>query len=438
VKNKASSCLIPFAIWLMTSDYALAAEAIIMRTSVTPEEAWVGQKVLLHLDVLAKDGWAQLKKVSDAEVEGAHLLRLESQGTRLSETIDGDSYTGQRYEFMLFAQRAGKIIVPPLQVDVEVRTWGAGADSQIHRMTTRHIEFTTRTPPGAEGIRGLISTTGFTAKQEWEPKKNNNPQVGDAIKRTITLRAEDLSGMAFTPMLHGKIEHLGIYPGEPTVEDKFARGDLTGTRVETVTYVFERPGEFEIPGIVLPWWDVRNADLKRIELPALSLHVSGNHAAESMPVEPSAPRKNTRLLWSALLAVLIAAVVALRFGGRMAKYWAAWWRTRGETEATYFRRALRSVRSGDQKTALRDTMRWLDRINTNSRPARLDQFLRQYGDARVQEAAFDLVNTLTPDRHKPDVTALASGLTAARRRWRQAQRDRERVTGLLPGLNGGR
>ena len=125
----------------MTVDFALAAEPIILRTSVTPEEAWLGQKVVLHVDVLARDGWAQLKKVGDAEVGGAYLLRLESQGTRLSETIEGDTYTGQRYERMLFAQRAGEITVPPLPVDVEVKTWGAGADSRIHRMSTPQIEF---------------------------------------------------------------------------------------------------------------------------------------------------------------------------------------------------------------------------------------------------------------------------------------------------------
>lgn len=157
----------------------------------------------------------------------------------------------------------------------------------MSRLSTPLIEFVSRTPPGAEGIRGLISTTGLTASQKWEPEIGS-PTVGDAIKRTVTLRAEDVSGMAFTPMLHSEIENLGIYPGEPSVEDKFARGDLTGTRVETVTYVFERPGEFEAPGIVLPWWDVRNKQLKRIELPGLSLQVSASAAAESAPAEPSA------------------------------------------------------------------------------------------------------------------------------------------------------
>ena len=248
MKYNATACLILFTVWSLFSDHVLAAEAILLRTAVTPEEVWVGQKVLLHVDVLAKNGWAQLKKVGDAEVDGAYLLRLETQGTRLSETIEGDSYTGQRYEFMLFAQRDGKLTVPPVPVDVEVKTWGAGGGTRILRMWLPLVEFVTRTPPGAEGLSGLISTTDLTANQNWDPE-TESPMVGDALKRTISLRAKDVSGMAFAPMLHGKIENLGIYPGEPAVEDKFARGDLTGTRVETVTYVFEHAGDFEIPDV---------------------------------------------------------------------------------------------------------------------------------------------------------------------------------------------
>ena len=65
------------AVWFISTDPVIAADDIILRATVTPEEAWVGQQLILHVDVLAKDGWAQLKKVSDAEVDGAYLLRLE-------------------------------------------------------------------------------------------------------------------------------------------------------------------------------------------------------------------------------------------------------------------------------------------------------------------------------------------------------------------------
>jgi hypothetical protein len=436
VKNNATAYLMLFTVWALFSDHVLAAEAIILRTAVTPEEVWVGQKALLHVDVLAKNGWAQLKKVGDAEVDGAYLLRLETQGTRLSETIEGDSYTGQRYEFMLFAQRDGKLTVPPVPVDVEVKTWGAGGGTRILRMWLPLVEFVTRTPPGAEGLSGLISTTDLTANQNWDPE-TEGPMVGDALKRTISLRANDVSGMAFAPMLHGKIENLGIYPGEPAVEDKFARGDLTGTRVETVTYVFEHAGDFQIPDVTLPWWDVDANELKHVVLPGLSLQVTGSPGTESEALQQADHQQNTRLLWSALLAILVAAVAVVRFGDRLAGRWTAWRRARSEKEAMYFRRVRRSARSGDQNALLRDIMRWLDRINDKSHPARLDRFIQQYGDVRSQEAAIHLTDSRVSDRNQSDIAALINALAAARKRWKKEQRGKGRVTGFLPDLNGG-
>ena len=261
-------------------------------------------------------------------------------------------------------------------------------------------------------------------------------KVGDAIERTITLRAADVSGMAFTPMRHSEIDNLGIYPGEPTVDDKFNRGDLSGTRVETVTYVFERPGEFEIPGMSFPWWDIRNAKLQRIELPGLSVQVAAGAvtAAEAETVSGTTRKLSARLVWSVLLPFAIVAVIAMRFGRRVLGRFAAWRQARRESEARYFSQVMRAVRSGDQNAVLRETMRWLDRINRDSSPARLDQFLERYGDARAQTVAATLVSREPADRS--NFKAFAGGLVAARGRWQKAGRDRRNVNRLLPALNG--
>lgn len=435
MKNRACYCVILFATWFMNSDRALAAEDIILRAAVTPEKAWVGQKVVLHVDVLAKNGWAQLKKVGNTEVDGAYLLRLETQGTRLSEMIDGDSYTGQRYEFMLFAQRDGKLTVSPAPVDVEVKAWGTGGGTLVERMMLPAAEFVARTPPGAEGLRGLISTSDLSARQKWEPE-TDSLQIGDALKRSITLRADDVSGMAFVPLRHKKIEHLGIYPGEPVVEDRFARGNLTGTRVETVTYVVEHAGEIEIPDIEFSWWDVGASELKHVVLPGLSLFVTASTANESIPAEIFVQPRSSQLLWPLLLVIVVAAVVVLRFRKRIVGRYSGWPRARQAKEVRYFRRAIRSIRSGHGKAALRDTMRWLDRINTTSRPARLDQFLGKYGDAKSQAAGFDLTGMLGTERDDWDVAAMIRGLRHARKRWRNVQRGCARVSKLLPELNG--
>jgi hypothetical protein len=428
VKTRTIIGLLPVLMWCASVDYVLAAENIILRTAVTPEEAWVGQKVLLRVDVLAKDGWAQLIKVSDAEVHGAYLLRLETQGTRLRETIDDAGYSGQRYEFMLFAQRDGTITVPAVPVEVEVKTWGAAGGSRIERMLLPEVEFNARTPPGAEGLRGLVSTRNLAAKQNWDAEMES-ATVGDAIKRSITLRAADVSGMAFAPLQYGKIAGVGIYPGEPTVDDSFARGDLAGSRLETVTYVFEQAGDVEIPDVHLYWWDVGAQELQQIVLPGLSLSVTDGALAERGAERREESQPYKRRAWLVLLAVFVVVIATLGFGSKLAERRAAWRKSRKEREVIYFRQVRRSARSGDQKAVLRATMRWLDRINASSQPARLDQFLTRYGESQLR------TNTL--DLDKSGIAAFLTTLAAARKRWQTSNRSKRRPVGLLPDLNGG-
>jgi hypothetical protein len=302
-------------------------------------------------------------------------------------------------------------------------------------MSLPTVEFAVRMPPGAQGIRGLISTTDLRATQTWDPEPDELT-VGDAIKRTITLHAADVSGMAFTPMRYGKIENLGIYPGEPTVDDNFDRGDLSGSRVETVTYIFEHPGQVEIPGITLSWWNVQSSKLQRIELPGISVEVIAGAEAESEAAAAIPQRLNMRLIGSLLFAVVLLAVLAFRFGGKWRERIEAWQRARRENEASYFKQVMRSVRSGDQELVLRDTMRWLDRINSESTPARLDQFLQQYGDTQVQVVASQLMSALSRQADSSELTVFARGLAAARVRWQKAGRVRRKADSLLPALNG--
>jgi len=426
VKVRATISLALFATCLALIEFALAADPIILRTAVTPREAWVGQKVVLHVDVLAKDGWAQLTKVADTSVDGAYLIRLETQGTRLGETLEGDSYSGQRYEFMVFAQRDGKLTVPSIPVDVEVKTWGAAGGAHTEQLQTPEVEIVASMPPGAEGIRGLISTSRLTANQRWDPKPES-VVVGDAIRRTITMSAEDVSGMAFVPKRYGDIEDVGVYPGEPAVDDNFARGSLTGTRIETVTYVFERARDLEIPDILFSWWDINANELKQITLPGLSLQVAANPAVSPDNSQEIDDLQSKRLWWWFVLAIVAIGAIVLLFGKRISIRWTAWRKARREREVVYFQQVRRSARTGDPRALLRDTMRWLDRINDHTQPARLDEFLVQYGATQSR------VDTLDLDR--AGIALFMNQLSNARKQWQSAAQREYIVNRLLPDLN---
>ena len=85
---------------------------------------------------------------------------------------------------------------------------------------------------------------------------------------------------------------------------------------------------------------------------------------------------------------------------------------------------------------LRATMRWLDRINNSPGPARLDEFLRDFGDDETQESAAELFGSTGVPQDKQVAQTFTHGLAAARKRWLRAQRVRVRAAKTLPELNG--
>lgn len=409
--------------------------ATLVRTEVEPKIAWVGQRVLLKVDVLSDRGWAQVSRFGELEMAGAYLLGDSSQGVRLQRDIDGESYSGQRYELSVYPQVAGRLAIPPMAIEVRVRRLGAeGGDADEQRQTPV-ASLEVKTPPGAEGIRGLVSTPRLAVEQRWDGLPQQ-PKVGDAFKRVVRFEAEQVSGMAFTPLVFAAPAAVGLYPAEPAVQDRRERGSLTGTRTESVTYVLERPGTVSIPGLRYSWWDTAAERLETVELDGVELTVAGGASdLRGSPVaEPGGRPSPVLVAGLSLLGLLVAA--AYGFRARLLGGWQAWREARRASEPQYFKRALASIRSGDAGAALADTMRWLDRIHSGPRPARLDPFLARFAQAGERRRLSVLLASEGPAARLADADKLAVDLCRVRARWRVDRAQRERRSAGLPALNG--
>ena len=408
---------------------AASAEDPVVGARFSPPEAWVGQRVLLQVDVLAAEAWAQLAHMPRIELPGSYVLPPQGQGVRLQETIDGKSYSGQRYEFFVYPQRAGSLALPETAIEVHVRRLGieAGEEPLSARLPGMVLE--SRVPPGAEGIEGLISTTALSVDQRWEPA-DGVKRVGDAVRRTLHFEAADISGMAFRPIDPAPVDGLGVYPAEPRVDDRFDRGSLQGSRTEVVTYVAERPGQFELPAIAFAWWDTAREQLRKIELPGMTFRVTG----PAPVVGPTATDTGSRAWWWLLPAVASVALLAL-LRRPLARAWRAAARARARSERHLFRLVQAAIRRGQPAPVMRELMRWLDRISETHRPARLDQFADAYGDAQLRTLLGALQRELAESTPVTDRRALSRHLGEARRRWLQ-RAGRDKAEGRpLPPLN---
>ena len=122
--------------------------------------------------------------------------------------------------------------------------------------------------------------------------------------------------MAFPPFTAEKIPGLGIYPKPPQVTDHEDRGTLTGTRVETISYVCEQPGRLIIPAARFTWWDLESKSLRTVDFPAHTIEIALDPAsARRLAAEQRRARLDAALPWAggAVLALALA-WLAVRLG----------------------------------------------------------------------------------------------------------------------------
>ncbi len=418
---------------ILTPAIGFGAADVIVRLSAKPDNPWLGQKVVLNLDVLAQDGWAQLKKVHDHEIGGGYVKRFETQGTRLQERIGGASYSGQRNEYLFFPQRAGELSIEPLAIDIEVKSWGAQASNEIVRQSTPRVTLQVRRPPGLEAAQAVIATPDFAATQQWQPQ-TTDLSAGDAVVRTVELQGADISAMVFPPLEREQLSGVGIYLAGPEVDDLYSRGDLTGKRTEKITYVMEEPGTHEAAELAFTWWNTRSEKLETATLPGMTFQVQAAAlAAEASAPPPEAITEtgHTSIFYVAgvvvllgLLGLLLQATVKRRYRQRKRKI--------ETSEKSFFREVARTARKGGNLELLNAALRWLDRIGGEGAVPRLDLFLSRYGDDDAVQILTEFCANLelTPDKAR--ARNFYQVLTRARAKWLSARRSRLQAEQLLP------
>lgn len=301
------------------------------------ETVLVGQRLTLAVTLLAVGYYDGPTTFDLPSVSGLLILPPGGHALVGNETIDGVSYTTQRYELSLIARRAGDFTLPALTVHYSVKGEPLAKQGVPGEIKTDALTFKAATPPGAEKIGQLISARGLTAEEKWTPTPTASAHTGDAFVRTITFRADDVPGMAFPPFVAGKIPGLGIYPKPPQVTDREDRGTLTGTRVETIGYVCEQPGRIVIPAARFTWWDLEAKALRTVDFPAHAIDIALDPASAR---QLAVARRHARI--ESVLPWLGGAVSALAFG---------WFAMRLGAGAC-LRRAIRRIRSAFRSVPL--------------------------------------------------------------------------------------
>jgi hypothetical protein len=172
------------AVGLLTPAAAAEPPARVRAAVATRGDIWVGQRVALAVDLLTPGFFASAPAFDLPQTPGVILIPPQDRPVVGSQTIDGTTYTTQRHELAVFAQRAGPVKIPEFVVRFESSP-AFGKPPVAQRVTTPAVSFTARMPPGAEGLSTVITTR---ADGEGSLGAAAGERAGDARRR---LHADD-------------------------------------------------------------------------------------------------------------------------------------------------------------------------------------------------------------------------------------------------------
>jgi len=297
---------VPFASGVVDSE---------VRASIgTEDEIWTGQKVILVVELVAPGYFAGSPSFDLPKLSGCLIVPPAGSPVVGSETRDGQSFTVQRHELLVFPRRPGKFDIPPFGIRFAIKRAPLDQESVAQSVRTQPLSINVTAPPG-DAAKVSLTSTDLKVSESWTPEPGKRAKPGDAFVRTITWSASDMTGMAFPPFPRDKIPGLGIYRKDPLVEDTSDRGNLQGKRVDTITYICKAGGDFSIPAYKIRWWDPGKKSLQTTEFPIRAFTV----VVPPPPPEPFS-RKASRYLRSHGIGIAAIAAAFTIFAGTF-RFW---------------------------------------------------------------------------------------------------------------------
>lgn len=328
-----------------------APEGPVLKTDFQQTEAIAGQPLSLRLTVLVPTFMPSPPDWPSFEAPNLLVRLPEGSTTPTSETLDGKTWSGITRHYRISPMVPGRFQLPPQEVTVTF------ADPQTRApvnavLTTEAIDFNGTLPAGAEGLDPFVAAADLKLTQDVEGDPAQMAP-GQSLKLTLSAEVQGVSPMFLPPLLPQiAIEGIAAYPAEPVVEERSNRGQLSGSRRESVTLVAEGGGSGRVPPVRLDWYSLETNQIETASVDGFDVSVKG----------PPAGAGDARDWWStglaavAALAGLAVAALALRWATPRLRRWFGHRRHTWQQSEPYAFRALEAVVRRRDQDALRPAL----------------------------------------------------------------------------------
>ncbi|MEZ8542001.1 BatD family protein [Vibrio splendidus] len=224
---------------------------------ITPTKVSVNEQVILNIEVATPRWLTGGTRIGSIEIPNVIAKQRNQLATNYTERVNGTTWSRQRWEVTLYPMTSGEFVIPTVPVRVQVSAPdGSNVGGTLY---TQSIKFEASLPSGLlDNESPWFSATEVDTEQQWQ-RSSENLKVGDAITRTVTIKAKDSLSVLLPDVLNNKsTQQYQAYPQPNRLEDTQDRGNYRSSRIEETVYIIQQGGEFTLPEFSFQWWDSKN------------------------------------------------------------------------------------------------------------------------------------------------------------------------------------
>lgn len=275
-----------------------AEKDIFITSEVSSKEIYVQQQltltVKLHFAAQLKSG-----SLTEPSLDGAKITKI-SEDKENDAIINGKRYRVIERHYVINPQKSGQFILNTPLFSGEILTTSNNTRSSFFNISDtkpvsvlgEEIELTIKPIP--DNYQGVwLPSEILTLHQEWQPASDTF-KVGEPITRTITLTSAGLSEEQLPNLTVELPKEIKVYPDQAELHTGMNSNRLVSQKKQNFALVASKAGTYELPEIVIPWWNTVTNKLQQATLPAKTITILPNDDLEiSAPVVSPTIIENT-------------------------------------------------------------------------------------------------------------------------------------------------
>lgn len=246
--------------------------------------------VKIHLGAELQRGSLPEPTVTNAEI------RSLGKDNEYSDIIDGQRYRIIERSYAIIPQSSGLTTIKGPMFEGEIVSRNRTSFSYFNRTrpinrVAPDIELNVQPIPGSFTQQWLPSEF-VQLNEEWQPALDQI-RVGEPITRTITLSALGVAQEQLPEITGDYPPGFKVYPDQPATTSVARDGNIIAQRVENIALIPNREGQFVLPPVRVPWFNLQNNQIEYAEIPPQSINVLPGQINGQIQPPPNTPQNQS-------------------------------------------------------------------------------------------------------------------------------------------------